>query len=1067
MDHIALLIALAWLSAAVSFFIAWNGWRRRHLLLAEGAWFILVSLAAGVWTWSYGMTLAARTTDAFWPWVVVRNNAASLTALAFFATVLSAVRPQWRKTLWVFVPLAAAVQWSAEWAAWPYWTAQEMTVAGRRVFVAVLQNPPWHVSLLGTWLPMLWFFLGLALLGYYVRPLLRAIPKPRLLFLGLSFLVLSALQVWTLLPGSPLMLKVVQILPLSMALVSLVLSDALLRLRFGFTGAFTPEGVLGQVREGVVVLTNEGLLAWWNAPAAQALGLTPGDRGLPWQEKLGDHPAWQQQRNGLREVRGEIIAFEDGQGRHRDWLVSWLPLKDEGSLVLGWVFLFDDLTEERDLQRTLHLRLQIQNLLRELFAFLLEDLPLDQLAQRVLATLMQPLGAHRPRQAALYVAAAHAGAFATTGWQRLAWSGDLNPPPEQLFYPPGAAWNEKHFWAVFREAGGQLHEDHTHTLVWPLSLDKRVWGALLLAYPADAAPSTEVCYALHTAAQIVTHLMHHHANRARLLQMQQVYQSMQEPVLIQDIRGRVLDCNPAAEEILGINYEDMVGRMLSETGLVLLEPTPEELAQALRQAPVWRGHLRLTHPRWPHDRLFAVSTVRIHTPFEAPQVRLVSVLRDITEEGRLKQALAQERTYFERLVEVSRVMLSAAATLEQAILHALRVSVELAAAEDGTLVVLDAEGEPQVLYTLEGRQDRRLDLARQVLQRGAAAVALQEKRVLRLDDVHTTDLWLPSPGGDPWRAALVVPLFYQERPLGVLTLTHQQAGHFTAEHERLVSGAAELIALALHNAALYEEQFRLGQALLEAKERAEHLRRRQERFFANLSHEMRTPLQAIIGYVDVLRLEHPDGAEMPDLAAIEQAARELLDLVNQMLDFQRSRLKEDYIHPEPVVLSEVVAAATAVVRPLLQRRRNRLSVRIAPADLDMVTDAEKLRRIVLNLLSNAVKFTEAGEVQVDIAAVEREGQPWVRIQVRDTGIGIPPEEWERIFEPFEQVEGQAAGGTGLGLYLVRTFAQRLGGWVEVESTPGQGSTFTVWLPRHLEETPPPTAPLPPLADEEG
>ena len=1067
MDYIALLIALAWLSAAVSFFIAWNGWHRRHLLLAEGAWFILVNLAAGVWTGAYGTSLAARTTDAFWPWIVVRNNAASLTALTFFATVLSAVRPQWRKALWAFVPLATAVQWSAEWASWPYWTAREMVMAGRRVFVAVLQNPPWHVSLLGTWLPMLWFFLGLALLVYYTRPLLRAIPRLRLVFLGLSFLVISALQVWTLLPGSPLMLKVVQILPLSMALVSLVLSGALLRLRFGFAGAFTPEGVLGQVREGVVVLTNEGLLAWWNAPAAQALGLGPQDRGLPWREKLGAHPAWQRQQNGLREVRGEIVTFEDANGQHYDWLVSWLPLKDEGNVALGWVFLFDDLTEERNLQRTLHLRLQIQNLLRELFAFLLEDIPLDQLAQQILATLMQPLGPYRPRQAALYVAAAQAGSPSATGWQRIAWSGDLNPPPERLFYPPDVAWSEKYFWAVFREAGGQLHEDHTQTLVWPLSLDKRVWGALLLAYPTGDVPSTEVRYALHTAAQIVTHLLRHHADRARLLQMQQVYQSMQEPVLIQDIRGRVLDCNPAAEEILGINYEDMVGRLLTETGLVLLEPPSEELAQALRQTPVWQGRLRLAHPRWPHDRLFAVSTVRIHTPFEAPQVRLVSVLRDITEEERLKGALAQERTYFERLVEVSRVMLSAAATLEQAILHALRVSVELAAAEDGTLVVLDEEGEPQVLYTLDGRQDEHLDFARQVLQHGASGWALQERRVLRLDDVHATDRWLPSPGGDPMRAALVVPLFYQERPLGVLTLTHHQVGHFTAEHERLVSGAAELIALALHNAALYEEQFRLGQALLEAKERAEHLRRRQERFFANLSHEMRTPLQAIIGYVDVLRLEHPDWAEMPDLVAIEQAARELLDLVNQMLDFQRSRLKEEYIRAEPVVLSEIVASATTVVRPLLQRRRNRLSVRIAPVDLDMVTDPEKLRRIVLNLLSNAVKFTEAGEVQVDIAAVEREGQPWVRLQVRDTGVGIPPEEWERIFEPFEQVEGQAAGGTGLGLYLVRTFAQRLGGWVEVESEPGQGSTFTVWLPRYLDESPPPTAPLPPLADAEG
>ncbi len=1050
MDWIPLLAVLAWLSSVVSLAIAWVGWRRRYLLLSEGAWFVLANLSAALWTWAYGATLLVHNPRAFYPLLILRNNAASLTALFFFATVLSASRPRLRRFLYIFTALSAAVQLTSEWLTWPYWTLQPMLFNERRVWVAVLQDPPWYLSLLGTWWPMILFLMGLALMLGYVRPLFRRMSWWRKTLASLWVLAVLAIQVWTLIPGSPLELKVVQVLPLSMWLLSLLLSAGLLRLRFGFLGAFTPEGVLGQVREGVVVVTTDGMITWWNDIAARELGLRPEDRGLPLRERLADHPLAALLSRKSGDVRAEPLTFTDAQGQTRDWLVSWAPMEDAGGAVLGHVLIFDDLTTERAMQRTLHMRLQIQNLLRDLFALLLEDLSPAALTAQALAYIMQPLGAAQPVQGAIYLAREDPTAEGGGGWRRYAWSGSLTPPPETLPYPAQEPWSEKHFWAAYVQAGGVPEKQDTRSLVWPLEDEGRLWGALCLTYPRDLDLPVEVQRALDTAVQILTHLVRHQRSQARLLQMQQVYESMQEAVLIHDPRGRILDCNPAAEDLLGFSYDRLVGHTPGELGMTLIEPDGATLAQHMARSPMWRGRTRIRDPHDGAERVFATSIVRIRTPYGEPQVRMVSVLREVTEEERLQRALQREREYFARLVEVSRMMLSAALTYDQVLHHALEVTVSLSDAAGASLIVVDEDLNPRAVYTREGARHDQTDFARAVLKHGAAGRALRERRTLRIEDTRDAPEWLQDERVAQWRSALVVPLFHQDQALGVLTLTHGEPEHFTAEHERLVTGAAELVALALHNALLYEEQFRLGRELLEAKEQAETLQRRQEQFFANLSHEMRTPLQAILGYVDVLRMEHPEWAEsFGDLDAIADAARELLDLVNQMLDFQRSRYRGDEVYVREVAVPEVISSVTAVLKPLLTRNRDRLTLTIQPPNLAMRTDPDKLRRIVLNLLSNAVKFTEAGEITLDIAQVTRDGKDWVRIQVRDTGVGIPEDKLEVIFEPFEQAEPFRAGGTGLGLYLVKDFATRLGGWVEVESQVGQGSVFTVWLPREL------------------
>ncbi len=1061
MDWIPLVVVLAWLSTLVSLALAWMGWRRRAFLLSEWLWFVLANLFAALWTWAAGLQLLVYDPEWFRLVIILRNNAASLTALFFFATVVSASRPQWRRYLYPFVLASAAVQLSHEWASRPYWTFRPMTFGTRTVLVPLLQDLPLYMSLLGTWWPMMLFLVGLVFLYEYIRPSLRLIPWPQRLALTVWLLSVLTVQIWTLLPGSPLILKVVQVLPLSMWLLSLALSVGLLHLRFGFLGTFTPEGVLNRVREGVIVTTVDDALAWWNEVARREFHLEPQDRGLPWQERLADHPvsAWLQRGSG---TQGELWTFTDDQGRTRDWLLSWLPLEDAAGVLLGHALIFDDLTNERAMQRTLHMRLQVQHLLQELLALLLKDAPLSTIASQILDLLLQPLGPYQPVMGALYAVPENP---TEVGWKCYAWRGTLAVPPDHIPQPP-EAWDLQQFWDAYAQAGGTPEIPGYRALVWPLVDQGRLLGALCLCYPESTSFPAEIRQALDAAAQIITHLVRHHHGRGYLLQMQQVYASMSEAVLIHAQDGRILDCNPAAEALLGAPYEDLVGHLPTEWGWRMVSPPHDVLMQQLAGQSLWQGRIRVVDAHLEgRERVLDASIVRIHTPYGEPHTRFVSVLRDVTEEERLQAVLERERAFFAQLAEVSRMLLGAALTFDEILHYTLEIALALGETDGGSLIVLDAEGQVTTVYTREGPRTDHLDFARAVVQRGAAAKVLLSRQSLIIDDTRTSDIWLHDEtivGG--WRSALVVPLYHQDQALGVLTLTHREPHHFTEEHERIVHAVAELVALALHNAALYEEQFRLGRELLEAKEEAETLQRRQEQFFANLSHEMRTPLQAILGYVDVIRLEHPEMAEAlsKDLDAIAGAARELLELVTQMLEFQRSRYRGQVLYPEVITLAEVVASITPVLRPLLLRQRDRLVLRITPPQLDMYTDPEKLRRIVLNLLSNAVKFTEGGEITLDIALVLREDEEeWVRIQVRDTGVGIPADKLETIFEPFEQAEPYKAGGTGLGLYLVRDFAQRLGGWVEVESEEGKGSVFTVWLPRTMPVTEGQTQPLSP------
>jgi PAS domain S-box-containing protein len=238
--------------------------------------------------------------------------------------------------------------------------------------------------------------------------------------------------------------------------------------------------------------------------------------------------------------------------------------------------------------------------------------------------------------------------------------------------------------------------------------------------------------------------------------------------------------------------------------------------------------------------------------------------------------------------------------------------------------------------------------------------------------------------------------------------------------------------------------------LLQARREAEAASRAKSQFLANMSHELRTPLNAIIGYSEML---YEEGEErglddlLPDLTKIGSAGKHLLALINDILDLSKIEAGKMDLHMEEVDVAALIDEVASTVRPLVGRGSNTLDIVIDEEVRPVRADLTKLRQVLLNLLSNACKFTEHGTIELR-ASVEDEGR-WLSLRVADTGIGMTPEQLERLFEAFSQADSSTSrryGGTGLGLAISRRFCKMMGGDVTVESVPDEGSVFTVRLP---------------------
>ncbi|MBU2596023.1 MAG: response regulator, partial [Planctomycetes bacterium] len=224
----------------------------------------------------------------------------------------------------------------------------------------------------------------------------------------------------------------------------------------------------------------------------------------------------------------------------------------------------------------------------------------------------------------------------------------------------------------------------------------------------------------------------------------------------------------------------------------------------------------------------------------------------------------------------------------------------------------------------------------------------------------------------------------------------------------------------------------------------------KSQFLANMSHEIRTPMNAIIGFGEVLAEEQMTDEQKKYVKLVLESAKHLLQMINGILDF--SKIETGRIKAETVEcnIPELLANVESLMLPSAKQKNLEFMI-ISMPDIPqtMVTDPVRLRQCIVNLVNNAVKFTENGSVKLTVQSVVKEQKPFMEFQVTDTGIGIPPEKLETIFDAFIQADGSTTrkyGGTGLGLTITRQVAGLMGGDISVVSQEGKGSTFTLSIP---------------------
>jgi signal transduction histidine kinase len=288
----------------------------------------------------------------------------------------------------------------------------------------------------------------------------------------------------------------------------------------------------------------------------------------------------------------------------------------------------------------------------------------------------------------------------------------------------------------------------------------------------------------------------------------------------------------------------------------------------------------------------------------------------------------------------------------------------------------------------------------------------------------------------------MVPLKSEAGVIGAISVSRREPGSFSEHHVQLLQTFADQAVIAIQNVRLFNE--------IQSKSRElEVASRHKSEFLANMSHELRTPLNAIIGFTDVMlqQMFGPLNEKQSDyLEDVRSSGTHLLSLINDILDLSKIEAGRVELEPTTFSVADAIENALTLVRERAARHGIRLAADVSPEVGSVTADERKIKQVVVNLLTNAVKFTPDGG-WVGITARCDGDDVWVA--VRDTGIGIAPEDQDRVFEEFQQVgkdPERSREGTGLGLTLSKRFVELHGGRIWVESEVGKGSTFSFTIP---------------------
>jgi PAS domain S-box-containing protein len=488
----------------------------------------------------------------------------------------------------------------------------------------------------------------------------------------------------------------------------------------------------------------------------------------------------------------------------------------------------------------------------------------------------------------------------------------------------------------------------------------------------------------------------------------ELFDNATDLVYSHDLQGTLLSVNQACLRATGHARADVVGQNIA----IILAPGSLERARAMIARKVAGGGstvydleiLARDGRRIPIE----VSTRIVVEPDRSPVVH--GIARDISDRKRAEVALAEEARIAAALARVGRDLMS---SLDAPVLfeRLCQVTASVLGGGASLIALWDTAAGRWVRSAAHG--DERADIEALLATLGPPATVFEDDGVASLGP-RTLAIALRR-GPD----VVATQLVWAEEP-------------YAPEDRRIAAGVAITVSMALANADLVS--------------RLEEASRLRSEFVSTMSHELRTPLNVMLGYTEMLRDETEETARWTLLDRMEASGRDLLELIESTLDLGRIEAGRDTVRLETTSLRTLLLAVGGSCARFPRRRGVTLRWPTDPPECRVTTDPRKLTVVLRNLVGNALKFTEHGFVELE-ADVDRDA---VVLRVRDTGIGIPRADHERVFDMFRQADGSDTrrfGGTGLGLYIVRRFVRQLGGTVTLDSEPGRGSVFTVRLPR--------------------
>jgi len=296
-----------------------------------------------------------------------------------------------------------------------------------------------------------------------------------------------------------------------------------------------------------------------------------------------------------------------------------------------------------------------------------------------------------------------------------------------------------------------------------------------------------------------------------------------------------------------------------------------------------------------------------------------------------------------------------------------------------------------------------------------------------------------------FRSSAVLPLKMHNEVRGVLYVASRNAGFFDLKAKDLLMAIAQQIGISMENRELFDH-------LKNSRDELEKASKIKGEFLSVMSHELRTPLSVVMGYAGMIKekmLGEINPQQDDALQKLLTRANDQLNMINAIMQITQLESRSLVLERHLVNLTEMLSHLKSDYALTHTKQQVALNWEFPAAPVVIVTDGGKLKEILVNLVNNAIKFTPQGTVTIAMSIEEDHRKKWVQLSVKDTGVGIPKEQFTAIFEKFYQVDSSETrlyGGVGLGLYIVKHFAAFLGGKVEVKSEPGRGSTFIVTIP---------------------